>query len=101
MGKDARPKKWPFTAANAPSGMGTLVKLGFGGKSGLHLNPTLNVLSLPNIKQNMKKRLPLQKLTLIKPSQNAIRSNKIMQNCRKIKMRLLDNLNLVEMLSRN
>merc|ERR1711981_11373 len=99
--KRCRIKKWLFTAANAPSEIGTLVRLGFGGKSGWHLNPTLSALNLPSIRQNMKKKLQSQKATLTKLSQNVIRSSKIMQNYKKIRMRLLDNLNLVEMLSRN
>merc|ERR1712087_205219 len=54
-------RNWPCTACNVPFVTSVLVKLGFGGSFGWLSSLTLNVQSLPSTKQNMKKRLPLQK----------------------------------------
>ena len=54
------------TAAREQLGTTTLVKPGFGGRSGWLLSPTLSALSLESTKRNMKIRLLWQRLTSTK-----------------------------------
>merc|ERR1712203_1034510 len=66
LSRKCKTKNWLCTACNVPSATSVSVKLGFGGNCGWQSSLTSNVPSLPNTRQNTKRKLPLLKPTLVR-----------------------------------
>merc|ERR1711936_1113977 len=73
-------RNWLFTVSKEPFVTTTLARLGSGGKCGWPSSLILNVLSLLNTRLNMKRKLPLLKLTLTRPLLSATRSKLFMRS---------------------